>query len=127
MITPPLSHRSWARVAPCLPRGAATGRPRVDPRLCLEAVLFVLLNGCRWCDLPVGGIAPMTAWRHLRHWQETGTWPRIWRAYLESLDAPERRLWAKALLAGAFLPTHKDERRGAPRTRRRKRAVAEAQ
>jgi transposase len=88
-------------------------------------VLHVLLNGCRWHDLPAGSAAPVTAWRRLRIWQETGAWPRIWQAYLGSLDAAGRRLWGRALVSGAFVPAHKAERRWAPATRSPKVASAE--
>lgn len=124
MFVPPLSDRQWDLIRPCLPRRARDGRPRIDERRVLDAILFVLANGCRWRDLPGDGIAPATAWRHLRRWQEAGAWPRIWRAYLEALDPSGRRLWSKALLAGAFVPAHKDERRAAPATRQRRYAKA---
>lgn len=119
MITPPLSDQQWDLIRPCLPRRGRDGRPRIDERRVLEAVLLVLANGWRWRDLPGAAVAPATAWRHLRVWQEVGAWPRIWRAYLGSLDSSGRRLWSGALMKGAFVPAHKDERRWAPPTRRR--------
>ena len=106
-----LSDREWAAVAPRLPRRRPTGRPRADDRQCLEAVLWMLLNGARWQDLPRGGAAPVTAWRRLRHWQGTGAWPRIWLAYLGSLDAAGRKRWSRALLKVAFVPAHQAQRR----------------
>jgi transposase len=99
-----VSDRQWVAIAPRMPGHRRTGRPRVDDRQCLEAVLHVLLNGCRWHDLPAGSTAPVTAWRRLRIWQETGAWPRIWQAYLGGLDAAGRRLWGRALVSGAFVP-----------------------
>src|SRR5918992_5193300 len=86
MLVPPLSDLQWSLVRPCLPRPARDGRPRADERLVLEAVLLVLANGWRWNDLPAGGVAPATAWRHLRAWQQAGIWPRMWRA-----DVPRPR------------------------------------
>jgi transposase len=123
MLVPPLSDSQWDLVRPCLPRPAGGGRPRADQRQVLEAVLLVLANGWRWKDLPAGGgVAPATAWRHLRVWQQAGVWPRMWRAYVLSLDPAGRRLWSKALLACAFIPAHKEERRWAPATRERRTA-----
>jgi transposase len=109
-----LSDRQWAAIAPRLPRRRPTGRPRADDRCCLDAVLWVLVSGARWRDLPPGRVAPMTAWRRLRNWQEAGAWPRIWQAYLGSLDAAGRKRWSRALLKGAFVPAHQAQRRWAP-------------
>jgi transposase len=114
-----LSDAQWARVAAALPlRRAKKGRPRVEDRRCLEAVLHLLATGGGWEDLPAGAAARATAWERLRRWQETGAWPRIWQAYLGTLDAAGRKLWSRAFLGGAFVPAHKGERRWAPATRR---------
>jgi transposase len=120
MLVPPLSDLQWTLVRPCLPRPARGGRPRADERRVLEAVLLVLANGWRWNDLPLGDVAPATAWRHLRVWQQAGVWPRMWRAYVAGLDPAGRRLWSKALLACAFIPAHREERRWAPAKRTRR-------
>lgn len=114
-----LSDAQWARVAAALPlRRAKKGRPRVEDRRCLEAVLHLLATGGGWEDLPAGAAPRTTAWERLRRWQETGAWPRIWQAYLGTLDAAGRKLWSRAFLGGAFVPAHKGERRWAPATRR---------
>ncbi|MGH6886555.1 MAG: transposase [Geminicoccales bacterium] len=114
-----LSDAQWARVAALLAaRRGKNGRPRADDRRCLEAILHLLVTGCGFEDLPADGAARMTAWRRLRSWQETGAWPRIWQAYLCTLDAAGRKLWSSAFLRGAFVPADRGERRWAPATRR---------
>lgn len=59
-MTPPqqrlIDDRLWDLIQPLLParprpRGPG-GRPRIDDRAALEAILFVLRTGCRWRDLP---------------------------------------------------------------------------
>ena len=63
-------------------------------------------SGCRWNDLPdVYGIASTTAWRRLKRWEEDGTWERLWRALLESLDCEQKLRWAEAFLGGSFGPS----------------------
>ena len=100
-----LTDAQWAALAPLMPRPAPTGRPRIDDRRCLDAVLHVLLTGCRWADLPAGyGVEHKAAQRRLREWQERGHWTGLWRTFLRSLDAAGRRAWTRAFLAGAFVP-----------------------
>jgi len=36
-----------------LPPKAKTGRPRADDRMVLNGILYVLVTGCRWMDMPV--------------------------------------------------------------------------
>jgi transposase len=114
-----LSDAQWARIAAVLPaRRAKKGRPRVEDRRCLEAILHLLATGGGWEDLPPGAASRATAWERLRAWQQTGAWARIWQAYLGTLDLAGRKLWSRAFLGGAFVPAHKGERRWAPATRR---------
>lgn len=105
MALPRLSDAQWQRIAPLLPMPARTGRPRADDRHVIEAILFVLKSGCRWADLPTEyGIHPSTAWRRLAAWEHDGTWERLWRAFLASLDAEGKLRWAEAFLDGSFVP-----------------------
>src|SRR5438132_1775897 len=108
-----LTDAQWSIVAPLLPRPAATGRPRADDRRTLNGILHVLRTGCRWRDLPSRYGAATTCWRRLQSWQQEGVWPRIWQATLRNLDADGKRIWAQALVDGAFAPGKKTERRAA--------------
>jgi len=90
-----------------LPPPAWTGRPRSDDRRALEGILFVLRSGCRWQDLPRRYGAPTTVWRHLKIWQEDGTWLRLWRTILARLDAQGHPDWRYAYLDGSFAPAKK--------------------
>lgn len=68
--------------SPLVATPARTGRPRADDRRTIEGILYVLITGCRWQDLPREYGAPTTAWRLLTGWGEEGVWERIWRAAL---------------------------------------------
>src|SRR5262249_43356312 len=102
-----LTDRQWAFIHPLLPPLARTGRPRADDRGTVEGILYVLITGCRWQDLPREYGAPTTVWRRLKRWGEEGVWERIWRAALVALDRQGQLDWSIAFLDGSFAPAPK--------------------
>jgi transposase len=99
-----LTDGQWAFIRPLLPPPACTGRPRADDRRSIEGILYVLLTGCRWQDLPREYGAPTTVWRRLKRWGEEGVWERIWREALATLDWNGELDWSMAFLDGSFAP-----------------------
>jgi len=99
-----LTDMQWAFIRPLLPPPARTGRPRADDRQTIEGILYILITGCRWQDLPHEYGAPTTAWRRLKRWGEEGVWERIWRAALATLDGRGELDWSLAFLDGSFAP-----------------------
>jgi transposase len=99
-----LTDAQWTFIQPLLPPRARTGRPRADDRRTLEGILYVLITGCRWQDLPRDYGAPTTVWRRLRRWGEDGVWERLWRAALAALDQRGQLDWTLAFLDGSFVP-----------------------
>jgi transposase len=104
MATVHLTDKQWGVIQPLLPPPAWTGRPRADDRRTVEGILYVLITGCRWQDLPREYGAPTTVWRRLKRWGETGVWERIWRAALAVLDVQGKLDWSMAFLDGSFVP-----------------------
>ncbi|HEV2459148.1 MAG TPA: IS5 family transposase [Ktedonobacterales bacterium] len=102
-----LTEQQWAFIRPLLPPPAHTGRPRADDRRTIEGILYVLITGCRWQDLPREYGAPTTVWRRLKRWGEEGIWERIWRAALAALDVQGKLDWSMAFLDGSFAPAKK--------------------
>lgn len=96
--------RQWAFIQPFLPPPARTGRPRAEDRRTVEGILYVLITGCRWKDLPREYGAPTTVWRRLKRWGEAGVWERLWRAALIALDQQGQLDWSMAFLDGSFAP-----------------------
>lgn len=99
-----LTEAQWGFIQPLLPPPARTGRPRADDRRTTEGILYVLITGCRWQDLPDAYGAPTTVWRRLKRWGEAGVWERIWRAALAALDEQSKLDWSMAFLDGSFVP-----------------------
>jgi transposase len=102
-----LSNAQWELIRPLLPPAKATGRPRANDRRTLNGILYVLRTGCRWKDLPDRYGSSVTCWRRLDQWQMDGTWERIWRAFLTSLDEAGKLDWSQAFLDGSFVPAKK--------------------
>ncbi len=91
--------------APPTPRSHRAAR--ADDRRTIEGILYVLITGCRWQDLPREYGSPTTVWRRLRRWGEEGVWERIWRAALAALDQQGKLDWSMAFLDGSFAPAKK--------------------
>jgi transposase len=80
----------WERVARLLPvpkKKKKPGRPRVDDRAALEAIVFVLRTGIAWEMLPTQqfGLSGMTAWRRLEQWRRAGVFEHLQRLLLNEL------------------------------------------
>lgn len=102
-----LTDQQWAFIQPLLPPPARTGRPRANDRRTIEGILYILITGSRWQDLPRDFGAPTTVWRRLKRWSAMGIWERIWRAALTELDRQDMLDWSMAFLDGSFAPARK--------------------
>lgn len=48
-------------------------------------------------------------------WQASGVWERVWQTFFDPLDAPERLVWAPALLPGRPVPRQRTRASGSAR------------
>lgn len=99
-----LTDEQWAHIQPLLPVARREGRPRANDRRTLEGILYVLRTGCRWNDLPQEYGSGVTCWRRLTQWEADGTWERVWKTLVATLDAQGKLAWAQAFLAGTIVP-----------------------
>jgi len=102
-----VSDEQWQVLAPLLPRQGPMGRPRADDRRTLNGILYVLRTGCRWDVLPRRYGSFVTCWRRLRTWQQDGTWDRVWRSLLKTLDAHHGVDWKHTVLDSSTVPAKK--------------------
>lgn len=77
-----LDDMRWSRIEPLLPPRAREGKPRADDRSIVNGILFVLITGCRWIDIPKRYGDDSTANRRLRRWEREGVWKRIMGALI---------------------------------------------
>lgn len=112
-----LSEAQWSQIQPLLPvhkPSANGGRPRAPDRACLEGLLWMLRTGAPWADLPGAFPSPSTCWRRLSGWEADGTWERIWRSFLATLDQRGRLDWEESFMDATFVMAKK----GAPQSGR---------
>ena len=110
---PFLSDSQWLVIADLLadpPPSPLGGRPRVEPRPCLEGIIWVLISGARWQDLPERYPSPATCWRRLREWSDDGRFLAAWHRLLGQLDRLRGINWEEAIGDGSFVRAKK----GAP-------------
>src|SRR5919107_5094447 len=94
----------WGRLAPLLPlQKPRTGRPAIDHRRFLEAVLLLARTGAPWRDLPSDLMNWRTAWRRLQRWTAAGVWERL----VEALRAMAAEAgWEAHMLDSTVIRAH---------------------
>ena len=107
---PQLSDEQWNLIEDLFPIRKMThagGRPPIPPRPCLEGILWVLISGARWKDLPTHFPSPATCWRRLKEWTEAGIFQKAWSRLLHRLDGVKSIRWEEAMADGTFSPAKK--------------------
>ena len=86
----------WEEIRPLLPpelpkpRG---GRPRIDQRKAMEAILYIFHNGCKWKAFPRSMGSPGAVRRRFREWQKAGVFQRMWQAGLLEYHEMRQMVW----------------------------------
>ena len=81
-----LTDAQWQRVAPLVPPPKPGGRPvSVSRRELLNAIVYVVRNGCTWRALPHDFPQWQTVYHYFRLWRDDGTWPQIQAALVRQV------------------------------------------
>ncbi len=105
-----VSDAAWEMMAPYFPpqnpEKRGRGKPPTDPRQVLNSILYILITGSRWCDLPQDEpFAPRsTSHRWLQRWEADGTWQRFQTGVLSMAQIAGRIDWEAASVDGSFSP-----------------------
>jgi putative transposase len=76
--TSDLTDQQWQRMQRLLPKRTGAGRPiELDLREVVNAILYVLVTGCQWRNLPNDFPHPKSVYYHFRKWSVDGTWQQI--------------------------------------------------
>ena len=75
-------------------------------RKVLNTILWVLITGARWCDVPIGENfgSRSTSHRWLGKWQEDGTWDKALEIILKDANLAEMLSLERLAADGFFFP-----------------------
>ena len=86
----PLTDEQWEKVAFLIPE-QEMGRPRTRDREILDAILYILYNGCPWGALPASFPPRATVHRRFKVWSKAGFFKKVLRELKKSL--PEQDIY----------------------------------
>jgi len=87
-----LNDSEWNVIAPLLPKQKSTGRPRLHSwREMLNAIFYVVKNGCLWRSLPHDFPPWKSVYHYFRLWRIDGKWEKLNTALREQLRQKEGR------------------------------------
>ena len=104
-VQPQLTDQQWLLIADLFP--SPIPDPRVDTRLCVEGILWVLRSGARWKDMPRCFPSYATCWRRFEQWSNDGVWENVWERLLCLLDNDKKISWQQGIADGTFASAKK--------------------
>lgn len=73
-----VSEGQWQQIHWLFPKHQGAGRPMtLELREVFNAILYVVVTGCQWRNLPSEFPNPKSVFYHFRKWSLDGTWQRI--------------------------------------------------
>jgi len=104
-----ISDKQWNMIESHLPKPAKTGRPRSDDRTILNGIIYVLIAGCRWSEMPKRYGDDSTANRRLNKWQQEGIWKNILSGIIKSANSSGKLNLQKISVDSSSIPAKKGE------------------
>ena len=83
-----LSQAQMRRIQPYFP--LSHGIPRVDDRLVISGIIFVIRNGLRWRDAPAAYGPPKTIYNRFIRWSRLGVFNKIFAGLAAQGGKPDR-------------------------------------
>jgi transposase len=104
-----LSHLEWKLfqdIFPEEPSKRGKGMPHAPYRYGLNSLLYILITGSRWCDLPHGSTwaSKSSSHRWLKRWRDDGTFKYIQGRVLALCDHKGLLDWDFGAVDGSFSP-----------------------
>ena len=102
-----MTDSQWNTIKPHLSPPAKTGRPRADDRTTINAIMFVLITGCRWIDLPARYGSKSSAHRRFQNMQQKGIWKKILKHAIKSAHKQNKINLQKISVDSSSIPNKK--------------------
>ena len=103
-----VSDDQWDMFEALLPKPSAKrgrGMPHAPFRCVLNSILYVLITGSRWCDIPRDTkvfASKSSSHRWLIRWQEDGTLYKLERSLVAMADLAGQIDWNRVSVDGSF-------------------------
>ena len=84
-----VSDRMWQQIQPAippLPPKKKSGRPRVQDRIVLDGIIYVLRTGCQWKQVPKEFGSGSTCHLRFSQWVQAGVFAQMWALLLREYD-----------------------------------------
>ena len=95
----------WKKLEPLLPPPKPKkklGRPRMDDRIAMTAIFYVLRTGCQWKALPRSLGASSTVHDRFQEWRDAGVFEKLWKEGLLEYDKKKGIDWEWQSMDGAM-------------------------
>jgi transposase len=117
-----LEWRLFEDVLPAAPQKRGRGMPHAPFRQIVNTLLYILITGCRWCDIPRGPqwASKSATHRWLQRWQADGTLAAMQARILGIADERGMIHWEYGAVDGAFSPWEGGRRGGRVRRERQR-------
>jgi len=102
-----LSDSQWKTIQRYLPKPARTGRPRCDDRNTINGIIYVLISGCRWREMPKMYGSKSTVHLRFQNLQQKGTWKKILSDVIQSAHKQNRISLQKISVDSSTIPAKK--------------------
>ncbi len=110
-----LTDEQWAILKPLIPekkpRADGKGRPRLNNRIVLDGILWILRTGAAWQDLPDRYPSPATCHRRFQEWQRDGVLEQLLTHLAEDLRERGKLDLSECFIDGTFVAAKKGARR----------------
>ena len=93
------------------------GRPRADPRRCLEGMIYRARTGCQWNHLPKEFGSDSTVHRRVRRWEDKGVLDQLWALLIYHCEELKQVHWEWQAADGCLHKARFIGKKGAKATR----------
>ena len=84
-------------------------RPKSNNQTTINGIIYVLISGCRWAEMPQRYGFKSTTNRRLQNWQQKGIWKKILKCIIASANKSGKINLQKISVDSSSIPAKKGE------------------